>query len=122
MCREEPPHESGRRNAAAGFSWAITLVNLRRPAVVESFLSHHREVESPGDPVAQGVLSALLLWHETTHGSRELRQFIAHVAAPPRRSLWQRVVRGPFEEAVRGWTSSGAPDAGRRVPALFRYR
>lgn len=122
MCRAEPPHESGRRNAAAGFSWAVTLVNLRRPAVVESFLSHHLEAEDLGEPVAQGVLFALLLWHETTRGSRELRQFIAHVAAPQRRSLWQRVVRGPFEEALRGWTSSGAPEGGRRVPDLFRYR
>jgi len=122
MCRAEPPHEVARRNAAAGFAWAVTLVNLRSPAVVESFLGHHLEGGDPGDPVAQGVVSALLLWHETTHGSRELRQFLGHVAAPERRALWQGVVRGPFEETVRGWGSSGAPDHARRVSELFRYR
>lgn len=122
MCRAEPHHEAARRNAVAGFSWAVTLVNLRRPSVVESFLSHHLEGGDRGDPVAQGVVSALLLWHETTHGSRELRQFLGHVAAPARRSLWERVVRGPFEDAVQGWDPSHAPDDGRRVRELFRYR
>jgi hypothetical protein len=122
MCREEPPHESGRRNAVSGFSWAITLVNLRRPEVVETFLSHHLEPDAAGGPVSQGVLSALLLWHETTHGSRELRQFVAHLAAPERRSLWHRVVRGPFEEEVRKRASSDAPGDGQGVGDLFRYR
>lgn len=122
MCRSEPQSESGRRNAVAGFSWAITLVNLRRPEVVESFLSHHLETRGPNDPAAQGILSALLLWHETTRGSRELRQFIGHVAVPERRSLWERFVRAPFEQAAGGWTFSGAPDDLRRVSELFRYR
>jgi hypothetical protein len=122
MCREEPHHEAARRNAVAGFAWAVTLVNLRRPEVVESFLGHHLEGEDPRDPVAQGVVSALLLWHETTDGSREVRQFLGHVAAPERRSLWQGVVRGPFGEAARGEGSSGAPDRGRRAAQLFRYR
>lgn len=122
MCREEATHESGRRNALTGFSWAITLVNLRHPGVVENFLSLHGEADISGGPVTQGVLSALLLWHETTGGSKELRRFIAHVAAPARRPMWQRLVRGPFEETVRASTLPAAPDDGRRVAALFRYR
>jgi hypothetical protein len=122
MCRAEPPGESSRRNASAGFAWAVTLVNLRRPEVVESFLSHHLQGRDPADPVAQGILSALLLWHETTRGSRELRHFIAHVALPERRSLWARFVRDPFEEAARRWASSSPRDDGRRVGELFRYR
>lgn len=122
QCRTEPPHQTGRRNAASGFSWAITLVNLRRPEVVESFLSHHLASRDRDDPAAQGISSALLLWHETTDGSRELRQFVAHVAHPERRSLWERLVREPFEEGVRGWTASSTPDDGRRVSELFSYR
>ena len=122
MCREEATHESGWRNAATGFSWAMTLVNLRHPAVAENFLSLHGEADISGGPVAQGVLSALLLWHETTRGSRELRRFIAHLAVPERRPMWQRLVRGPFEETLRGLAFRAAPDDGRRVAALFRYR
>lgn len=122
MCRAEPPTEAARRNALAGFAWAITLVNLRSPAVVESFLGHHLEGEDLSHPVAQGVLSALLLWHETTRESRELRQFLGHVAAPERRALWQRVVRAPFEENTQARGSSTALPSGARVSELFRYR
>jgi hypothetical protein len=122
MCRTEPPNEAARRNAAAGFAWAVTLVNLRRPAVVEAFLDEHLGGADGDAPVAQGVLSALLLWHEATRGSRELRQFVGHVAEPERRSLWQRVVRGPFEEAARSFELLGTPDRERRVSELFRYR
>jgi len=120
--RREPPHEAGRRGAAAGFAWAVTLVNLRRPEVVESFLVHHGDLADRGDPVAQGVLSALLLWYETTRGSRELRRFVAHVAAPERRHLWQRVLREPYENAVRDWTSPGPLGDPRAACELFRYR
>jgi hypothetical protein len=122
MCRREPPHETGRRNAAAGFSWAVSLVNLRRPAVVESFLARHAAADDAGDPVAQGVLSALLLWHETTRGSKELRRFVEHVAAPERRGLWLRIVRAPFDQALRIQAAADAPHDARHVSALFRYR
>jgi hypothetical protein len=138
-CLEEPPDGRGRNNAAAGFSWAVTLVNLRHPAVVEGFLAHHAEAARaldpappPGsracagpareDPVAQGVASALLLWHEASGGSKELRRFLGHVAAPERRGLWERVVRAPFEEALERWRSPEARADPRRLPELFRYR
>jgi hypothetical protein len=121
-CLEEPPAERGRNNAAAGFSWAVTLVNLRHPCVVEAFLAHHAELDRPGDPVAQGVASALLLWHEASGGSKELRSFVRHTPASQRRAVWQRVVRAPFEEALRRWTSPEARDDPRRVSDLFRYR
>jgi hypothetical protein len=122
MAREEPPHEAARQNAVAGFSWAVTLVNLRQPAVVETFLGHHGGTLDPADPVAQGICSALLLWRETTEGSRELRGFVGHVAEPHRRLAWQRAVRGPFEEAERNWASPAVREDPRRLPELFRYR
>jgi hypothetical protein len=122
MSLEEPPDDASRRNAAAGFGWAVTLVNLRYPALVEAFLAHHAGPGAPGDAVAQGVASALQLWHETTGGSKELRRFVGHVAAPLRRGLWQRVVRLPFEEAVERRARAGASRDVRRVADLFRYQ
>jgi hypothetical protein len=41
MCLREAPHESARRNALSGFCFALTMVNLRTPAVLEAFFRHH---------------------------------------------------------------------------------
>jgi hypothetical protein len=119
-CRREPPDERGRGSAASGFSWALTLVNLRHPAVVERFLAHHAAPGRPGDPVAEGVVSALLLWHEASGGEAELRAFLDHAPAPERSSLWDEVVRVPFEQGRRlGGEGTREP---RRLSGLFRYR
>jgi hypothetical protein len=119
-CRDEPPQERSRQNAVAGFSWAVTLVNLGRPAVVEGFLAHHAEPSDPRDPAAQGVTSALEFWHSVTGGSAELRGFVRHVAAPEGRAAWQRVVQAPFEE-IHARAGAGGASAGR-LAELFRYR
>lgn len=115
VCEREAPDRSARDNALAGFAWAVTLVNLRRPEVVESFLVHH--VPGPRHPGAQGVASALSLWHAASGGSRALRRFLAHVASPAARGLWRDVVVAPFRaEAETGGEGPG------RVAELFRYR
>ena len=87
---------------------------------MEAFLAEHAGPGDQRDPVAQGVASALELWHEASGGSRELRAFVGHVAAAERRPLWERIVRLPFEDALRRLASAG-PDAAR-LPELFRYR
>jgi hypothetical protein len=120
-CREEPVDERGRNNAVGGFSWAVALVNLRRPAVVEAFLAQHAASGDPRDPVAQGVASALELWQEASGGSKELRAFVGHLAAPDRRALWQRLVREPFEQ-TQGRLANTGPERASRLPDLFRYR
>ena len=119
-CRSEPPQERSRQNAVAGFAWAVALVNLGHPIVVETFLAHHAETSDPGGPAAQGVASALELWHEVTGGSKELRSFVRHVPAPERRALWQQVVQAPFDEIVRRSSAERGKDG--RLAELFRYR
>lgn len=116
-CREDAADEKGRANASAGFAWAVTLVNLRQPAVVETFLGHHAEKTGVG-PVISGVVSALSFWQRTTGGSRDLRRFVSHVAAVERRELWERAVRMPFEAACAGWNGAPSPE---RIAKLFRY-
>jgi len=39
--RSEPPDELGQWNAVAGLVWAMTLVNLRHPRILEGFLRGH---------------------------------------------------------------------------------
>lgn len=58
-----PPHQTGRENAVAGLAWAITLVNIRDPQVLESFLDRQGQ-ELSGDAIVNGVNSALAVWHD----------------------------------------------------------
>jgi hypothetical protein len=39
-CLNEPPHETGRRNALSGFCFALTIVNLREREVLAAFSKH----------------------------------------------------------------------------------
>ncbi len=136
---EEPPAGRSRQNAAAGFSWAVTLVNLRHPQVVEGFLAHHAEPgmdqsTRPADsrsradgtrlegPVAQGVACALQLWHEASGGPAELRRFVGHVPAEEQRAVWERVVRLPLEAALVRRTRPVEQSDPHRLSELFRYR
>lgn len=117
MSREEPGDAGSRANAVAGFAWAVTLVNLRQPAIVESFLAHHAS-GLPGDPVTGGVVAALTFWRQTTGGSKDLRRFLAHVALPERRQIWERAVRAPFEAAVARGDGVATPEG---TTSLFRH-
>jgi hypothetical protein len=58
----EPPHEEGRRNAVAGLAWALTLVTVRHPEVLRSFLVRHPLPPPVGQAFADGVDGATRIW------------------------------------------------------------
>jgi hypothetical protein len=62
MCTREPPNDLARRNAVAGFAWAVTLVNLRHPTILVAFLERLGERLALDDAFASGVFSALVIW------------------------------------------------------------
>jgi hypothetical protein len=64
-CAAEPPHATGRRNAISGFCFALTLVNLRHPEILKSFLEHHAVQDADG---SDGVEAALAVWALTESG------------------------------------------------------
>jgi len=62
MCMNEPPTILAKRNALAGFSWAMTLVNIRHPEILALLLSHHgRNLPEP-DAFINGVYSSAIVW------------------------------------------------------------
>jgi hypothetical protein len=62
--RAEPPHDLGRDNAVAGFAWAVTLVNIRDPEVLEMLLRRQgAEIPDTG-AFANGVNSAATVWYD----------------------------------------------------------
>jgi len=102
----EPPNALARLNASAGLAWAVTLVNIRDPEVIELFLRRHgRELTEPS-AFADGVRSAAAVWRDWAPESQYLHALCRY---RPRGAAsteqWDRYARGPcaddFSELYR---------------------
>lgn len=74
----EAPDELARRNTVAGLAWALTLVNVRHPEVVERRLRVLEGRAWAAPWVAHGVAAALALWRIATGDDGTLEAFLAH--------------------------------------------
>lgn len=123
MAQQEPPHRLGRLNALAGLAWPLTLVNIRHPHIMETFLKTHQAVVSINDAFAQGVSTAILTWHDSTPGDPDLQRFCQHQPDPSDPllvRLWKTQVRTPCDIAMRQHYE--ALRETQRLGALFRYQ
>jgi hypothetical protein len=114
----EPPHEEGRRNAVAGLAWAVTLVNLRHPEVLEGFLMHPAR-RAAGAALADGISSAVAVWCDAAGpGEVHLRAFLDHRPDDPAAGeTWRRLVVEPCRRAMG---RQPGLRAGRRLEELFQ--
>src|SRR5262249_55156595 len=110
-----------RRQVLAGLIWAVTLVNLRQPAVIRSFLSICSSLRIRAE-FTNGVISALLSWRHMAPGDR--RYMTSYVRPQPIHDreaiLWKSWIETPAREALENiW-----PGLERRnnIPALHTYR
>ncbi len=100
MCRREPPHELGRRNAIAGLAWALTLVNIRQPEIMEAFLKHHGSQMAEVDAFANGVCSAMMIWSESAPGDSYLDSFQQHEPEISVMRMWNKCIRKSWSDAL----------------------
>lgn len=113
----EPPDDVGRAGAAAGVAWALTLVNLRSPEVVEELVARHRG--EPG-PLEHGICAALLVWRAAVGHDAVLARFLGHT---PRRAAGGEAWRGVLDRCTRSLEGlAPALAASGRWGELFRYR
>jgi hypothetical protein len=104
MAQGEAPHTIGRLNALGGLAWAMTLVNIRHPAILETFLQQYGDVLSTHEAFSTGVSAALMIWHDITSDDPYLRAFLQHQPDPsnPRLvQLWNNQVREPFLDVLQ---------------------
>lgn len=92
MCQQEPPHNMARRNAVAGFSWALTLVNIRQPEVIADFLLSHEKHIIENDAFINGICSALIVWLDSTASSSDLEELAGFVRVGRGIDTWNRYV------------------------------
>lgn len=118
LCRRIAPHAIGRQNAAAGFMWALTLVNIRHPEIVADFLK--REAANALEPKAlvNGLCSALLVWRDIQPDERQVNEFVRYQPRLPFTSkLWKTHVEESWARTLRdtGWNE-------RDMGLLFRFQ
>jgi hypothetical protein len=100
---QEPPHELGRRNALSGLAWAMTLVNIRHPEILESFLKHHCSQLGDSDAFVNGVSSSVIIWRDSTVDDPFLEKFCEHQPDSSDSSQvarWEQIVRRPCLRAL----------------------
>ncbi|HEY6253578.1 MAG TPA: hypothetical protein VI685_26770 [Candidatus Angelobacter sp.] len=104
MCLQEPPNDIARRNAVAGFTWAATLVNIRHPAILVSFLERHGERLAADDAFANGIFSALVIWLNCAPSDTSVANLLKYQldgAGPNLRQLWETQIRSRAEAALQ---------------------
>jgi hypothetical protein len=109
ISRREPVEAHHRLDALAGFSFAATMINLRRPELVARLLAHLEPGET--EALASGVAGALLTRHHTNPEEPAVREFLRPLAGTwsataDRRliGVWETAVRMPCAEALdRGY-------------------
>lgn len=116
MSMEEPPNDTGRRNAVSGFAWALTLVNIRQPAIVAAFLERHGEMLAREDAFANGVFSALVIWLDCAPNDTSIGNFIGY--QPDRSPAWLRPL---WEIQVHRTGEAALHFRPKNIGALFRY-
>ncbi|MFY9826212.1 MAG: hypothetical protein WAM82_32910 [Thermoanaerobaculia bacterium] len=97
----EPSSGLGRSNALAGLAWAMSLIGLPHPEILDLFLRRHasRIAEAEAcEPISQGIAKAALMWCRSAGQDAVLDRFLAYPSEAPER--WETWVRGPCERAL----------------------
>jgi hypothetical protein len=99
----EAPHETAHLNLLSGFSWAITVVNMKNPLVMEAFLRHHAPTLSSSTAFSNGVTSAMLMRFDTTPDDQNIHPFVRHMpneSEPNVVAAWESLIMRPSTVAL----------------------
>jgi hypothetical protein len=95
------PHEEAYLNLLSGLSWAITVVNMRHPEVMATFLRHHAPTLAKTGAFSNGVVSSLMMRFDTTPDSKNIHNFIRHQPADPGvQAAWESLIAKPYHVAM----------------------
>jgi|GEM_PF-62872 len=91
-----------QQSAMAGLAWAVVLVNMRHPEILETMLQNNIADSPFQDAFANGVASSILMRRDTTPDDPAIAPFCGH--HPTNKcvsSLWSRLVSLPCSEALK---------------------
>jgi hypothetical protein len=119
MCLQSP-HALARLNALSGFAWAMTLVNLRHPEIIASWLDRYSAMIT-GDAVANGISSALLVWAFSAPDAYLIRALAQHQPSGGNSYLphiWEDQVQQSAHRVLECRTVNASPETAK----IFRYQ
>jgi hypothetical protein len=100
-CREEAPNEEAYQGLLSGCAWALTVVNMETPEVMEWVLQNIDVYfgDQPGYP--NGVTSSVVMRWDTTPGFKLVQDFRNHKPADAKiAEAWVKRVKGPMDFAI----------------------
>jgi hypothetical protein len=112
---QQAPHEVARRNAVAGFAWAMTLVNLRHPEIMARFIEQRGASLATDDAFAYGVFSSLFVWLNCAPDGSAVRSFCEYRPQQSNESLlqlWQTQIQQPGRLAFHYKNRNNPADMG----------
>ncbi|HSL23712.1 MAG TPA: hypothetical protein VK886_19425 [Vicinamibacterales bacterium] len=117
----ETPHDLGRKNILSGIGWALSVVNMRHPVVMETFLRHHAALARTEDAFTNGVVSSLMMRFDTTRDDAHISPYIRYEPSDPEvASAWRTLITEPCEHALRD--TYGNLLRTNSLEQLFHYR
>lgn len=119
---QEPPHILAKKNALAGLAWAVALVNIRQPQILELILRRVVKNRLDYDAFTNGVSSALIVWREAAPTDMDLKAFCDYSPSTSDSGmtvLWDRLVGEPCNQAIRSYDTIKTDG---RFGDLFRYQ
>ena len=118
---QEAPHDLARRNILSGIGWALSVVNMRQPIVMEAFLRHHAALVGADDAFTNGVASSLMMRYDTTREDLHVSAYIHYEPVDAEvASAWRALIAAPCELALS--ETYGKLTRTASLEQLFHYR
>jgi hypothetical protein len=92
-----------RLSATAGLSWAVAMVNLRQPAIVENVLRSLRGQSFSAAGFTNGIVSSLIMRADTTPDAPFTRAFYQHqpdAGDHEMKAAWDSCISLPVEQGL----------------------
>lgn len=98
----EAPSPAVREGMLAGTTWALTVVNMDTPEVMEWAIAHCDDYDCASPGFFNGMVSSIVMRYDTTPNDPLITRFRDHEPPDPKvRELWRTRVRAAVDMAVQ---------------------
>lgn len=101
MLVRESPEGVARLSATAGYAWAVTLVNLRQPAIMNAFLEGYAGRLPNPEAFSYGIMTSIMMRYDTTPDDPSIRAFCEYRPECGDPSVWERFVSRPCRTGLQ---------------------
>jgi hypothetical protein len=103
---EEVRNCADRESAMAGLAWAVTVVNMQQPAIMENILRSCSRHSHMVEGFTNGVVSSIIMRADTTPDVQFLQAFYQHQPGSNKREAavaWEHLISAPTQVALQNY-------------------